>query len=465
MKLYNSLTRTKEDFVPIIEGKVTMYHCGPTVYDYIHIGNLRSFFMGDILRRTFEFLGYDVKQVMNITDIGHLVSDGDEGNDKMTKALKRHNMEITLENMLKIADFYADAFKEDLKNLNILTPHVMPKASQHILEDIELVKKLEEKGYTYRTSDGIYFDTSKMKDYGKLGGIQRKDRQGRIEENTEKKHPADFALWKFDEKNGWPSPWGQGFPGWHIECSGMSMKYLGETIDIHTGGKDLKPVHHNNEIAQSECATGKQFVRYWLHGEFLNINGEKLSKSKGGNITLRTLEEKGFSPLALRYLYLQAHYRSPMNFSWEILEGAEKGLKRIYRTIRDLKGKTEGKVLRENSSFVERFKEALEDDFNTAEALAVLHTLLKSDISDEEKLGTALLFDRVLGLELDEMSEKNEEEEETLPEELTQLLQERARAREAKDWETSDALRAKINEMGYSVADVNGEQIVQKKNT
>ena len=458
MKIYNSLTKKKEVFIPIKEGEVSMYHCGPTVYDYIHIGNLRSFFMGDIIRRTFELLGYKTEQVMNITDVGHLVSDGDEGNDKMTKALKRHGKEITLENMLKIADFYANAFKEDLKNLNILTPHVMPKASQHIEEDIELVKKLEEKGYTYKTSDGIYFDTSKMKDYGKLGGINREETQSRIGEHGEKKHPADFALWKFDKKNGWASPWGQGFPGWHIECSGMSMKYLGETIDIHTGGKDLKPVHHNNEIAQSECATGKNFVRYWMHGEFLNIDGEKLSKSKGGNITLRTLKEKRFSPLHLRYLYLQSHYRSPMNFSWEILDGAKNAITRIKNNLAEIRERVSKKEGSVNDNFKKLFQEKLKDDFNTAEALALLHTMLKSDIPEEDKLATAYYMDRVLGLDLD----KNEEENLEIPGEIRILLEERKKAREEKDWEKSDTLRDEILKLGFRVIDKNREQKVER---
>ena len=460
MKIYNSLTRKKEEFIPLEERKVGMYHCGPTVYDYIHIGNLRSFFMGDTIRRAFEYLGYETKQVMNITDVGHLVSDGDEGNDKMTKALKRHNLPITLENMLKIADFYADAFKEDLKNLNILTPHVMPKASQHIKEDIDLIQKLEEKGYTYRTSDGIYFDTAKMPDYGKLGGIDREqDGESRIGENPEKRNPSDFALWKFDEKQGWPSPWGQGFPGWHIECSGMSMKYLGPTFDIHTGGKDLKPIHHNNEIAQSECATGQEFARYWMHGEFLNINGEKLSKSKGGNITLRTLEEKGFDPLDLRYLYLQSHYRSPMNFSWEILEGARNARKRIIRQLRDLHGAAQGREGRILPSFRERFQNAIEDDFNTAEALAVFHELLKSGEKPEDILTTAYDFDRVLGLKLRASVEQGEE----IPEEVQQLLSERAEAREKKDWERSDELRERIRSLGYEVHDTPEGQKIEKR--
>ncbi len=457
MKIYNSLTQKKEEFVPIQEGKVSMYNCGPTVYDYIHIGNLRSFFMADIIRRTFEYLEYEVTQVMNITDVGHLVSDGDEGNDKMTKALKRHNMDINLENMLKIADFYAEAFKEDLKNFNILQPHHMPKASQHIQEDIFIIKELEKKGYTYTTSDGVYFDTQKMKDYGKLGGLNLdSDTKSRIGIDDEKKFHADFALWKFDEHHGWDSPWGHGFPGWHIECSGMSMKYLGETIDIHTGGHDLKSVHHNNEIAQSECATGKTFVHYWVHGEFLNIGGDKLSKSKGGNITLKTVQEKGFRPLDLRYLYLQSHYRSPMNFDWDILQGAHNSLQKIYKHIAQLKEKhTPGSVAQ---SFQNEFTQFIADDFNTSGALAVFHTMLKSDISDEDKLATAYDFDRVFGLRLQEYTEENID----IPQEIIELLEQRKKAREQKDWETSDKIREMIQKKGFQVSDIDGEQKVEK---
>ena len=458
MKIYNSLTKQKENFVPIKEGKVSMYHCGPTVYDYIHIGNLRSFFMADIIRRTFEYLGYEVSQVMNITDVGHLVSDGDEGNDKMTKALKRHHMEITLDNMLEIADFYAEAFKKNLQDFHILTPHHLPKASKHIDEDIAIIQKLKEKGYTYTTSDGVYFDTQKMKNYGKLGGLNLDtDIKNRISANDEKKFHADFALWKFDEKNGWNSPWGQGFPGWHIECSGMAMKYLGESIDIHTGGIDLKSVHHNNEIAQSECSTGKTFVNYWIHGEFLNINGEKLSKSKGGNITLETIKEKAFSPLALRYLFLQSHYRSPMQFSWEILQQAEQSFQKVKNYIIELKKETNevGSILEEEK---EKMKKIISDDFNTPEALALFHKVLKSDAEKKDILATIYDFDEILGLGFKDM----EEEKISIPEEIHILLEKRKQVREEKNWEESDKLRELIKEKGFQVSDINGEQKIEK---
>ncbi len=457
MKLYNSLTKEKEIFTPLESGKVSMYHCGPTVYDYVHIGNLRSFLLGDFVRRSMEYVGYEVKQVMNITDIGHLVSDGDEGEDKMTRALKRHGMQITLENMLIISDNYISAFKYDISALNILTPHHLPKASDHIQEDIDIIQQLETKGYTYTTSDGIYFDTAKMPDYGKLGGLNLEDDgESRIGENNEKHNQADFALWKFDEKLGWDSPWGQGFPGWHIECSGMGMKYLGKQFDVHTGGADLRSVHHNNEIAQSECASGcSPFVGYWMHGEMLNFGGAKLSKSTGGNISLKTLGEKGFSAMDYRYLALQTHYRSPMNFTWEILEQAHNGLEKVYKHIVELRKESVGDVAED---YQQQFQEKIEDDINLPQALAIMHEVLKSDLSDGDKLATLYDFDRVLGLGFESYTETALE----IPEAIAKLLEERKQAREEKNWERSDELRDEIVQAGYKVLDINGEQKLEK---
>ena len=460
MKLYNSLTKQKEEFIPLKPGKVGMYHCGPTVYDHVHIGNLRSFLMGDYIRRSLEYIGYEVQQVMNITDVGHLVSDGDDGDDKMTKALKREGKDITVSNMLEVADFYAESFKKDLDALNLLIPQHFPKASEHIQEDIDIINKLEEKGFTYQTNDGVYFDTSKMSDYGKLGGLNIDDTESRINHNPEKRNSADFALWKGDSKLGWDSPWGQGFPGWHIECSGMGMKYLGEQFDIHTGGADLRSIHHNNEIAQSECATGcEPFVKYWLHGEMLNFGGAKLSKSTGGNITLRSLSEKGFNPLSYRYLTLQTHYRSPMSFTWEVLESAQNGLEKIYReiiTLRTESGENKGSV---NDHFVSKFTEKIEDDINLPQALAVFHDMLKSGLSSADKLATAYDLDTVLGLGLSEYQEETID----ISIELQSLLDQRAIARENKDFETSDRLRDEISAMGYLVSDSDGEQNIEKK--
>lgn len=459
MKLYNTLTKQKEEFTPIEPGKVGMYHCGPTVYDHVHIGNLRSFMMGDFIRRSLEYTGYSVTQVMNITDVGHLVSDGDSGDDKMTKALKREGKEITLENMIQVAGIYADSFKHDLQKLNVITPHYFPKASDHINEDIDIISKLNEKGFTYITSDGIYFDTSKMSDYGKLGGLnlENDDMESRLDENSEKRQSADFALWKFDSHQGWPSPWGQGFPGWHIECSGMASKYLGDQFDIHTGGADLRSVHHNNEIAQSECSTGcSPFVRYWMHGEMLNFGGAKLSKSTGGNISLNTLKEKGFTSLSYRYLALQTHYRSPMNFTWEVLEAAQNGLEKVYRDISALRRTTQetGHI---DDIFNSQFIEKIEDDINLPQALAVFHNMMKSSLSPEDKLATAYQFDDVLGLRLAEYKEPQI----AINTEIRTLLEERKIARDNKDFKTSDTLRDKLSHMGYKVSDINGEQKIE----
>lgn len=457
MKLYNTLTQAKEIFTPLQEKKVGMYHCGPTVYDYVHIGNLRSFLLADYLRRSFEYLGYEVTQVMNITDVGHLVSDADDGEDKMSKGLRREGKEINLSNMLELAETYNQAFQRNLKELHILTPQHLPKASDHIQEDINIIKQLEAKGYTYTTSDAIYFDTQQMPEYGKLGGISLDNEgQSRIGENTEKKHQADFALWKFDQNQGWDSPWGQGFPGWHIECSGMSMKYLGEHFDIHTGGIDNRDIHHNNEIAQSECATGHSFVNYWLHGEMLTWQGEKLSKSTGGNITLETLKEKGFSPLHYRYLALQTHYRSKMNFSWDILQAAKTSLDRIYQQILELK-KYEGGTI--DSSFKEQFIQKISDDINLPQALALLHELIKSDLDKADIYATLIDFDQVLGLDLANYQENQEE----LPEAITALAEQRKKAREVHDWAASDRIREEIQAEGYDVQDVQGEQKLRKK--
>lgn len=456
--LYNSLSKEKERFTPIYPGKIGLYSCGPTVYDYVHIGNLRSFMLSDFVRRAMEYQGYEVLQVMNITDVGHLVSDGDHGDDKMTKALHREGKEITLKNMLEVADFYAERFKEDLLKLNILTPQHLPKASDHILEDIEIIKNLEEKGFAYTTSDGVYFDTSKMSDYGKLGGVQTNDSgESRIDVVTEKRNNADFALWKLDTVNGWESPWGQGFPGWHIECSGMSMKYLGEQFDIHTGGSDLRTIHHNNEIAQSECSTGfTPFVKYWMHGEMLNFGGEKLSKSTGGNITLQTLAEKGFSPMAYRYLALQTHYRSPMNFTWDILEAAKNGLDNIHRDIISLRASA-GPDEAPDEAFQKDFLAKIEDDINLPQALAVFHAVFKSDLSPAKKLATIYDFDRVFGLGL----EKYEPAAVVVSDEVQKLLDQRQQAREAKDWNLSDTLRDEIAELGFEVLDTPSGQDVR----
>lgn len=453
--LTNTLSKKKELFSPIHSGKVGMYHCGPTVYDSIHVGNLRAFLLADITRRVFAFNNYEVDQVMNITDIGHLVSDGDDGDDKMTKGLKREGLEINLENMLKLARKYEDVFLADIADMNILRPKIVARASEHIVEDIDMIQKLEEKGFVYTISDGVYFDTEKMPDYGKLGGLNH-SHESRISEVSEKKNPKDFALWKFDNDKGWQSPWGQGFPGWHIECSGMSTKYLGDQFDIHTGGHDLASVHHNNEIAQSECATGHApFVNYWLHNEFVNIGEEKMAKSGSNFITLQTVRDNNINPLALRYLYLQSHYRSQVSFSWEALSAAQTALQKLHSIVAELP--QNGVV---NNEYRTLFTEMINDDLNTAGGLAIAWELLKNpDISAEDKKATLLDFDQVLGLKLTEQQPVDISE---IPENIQKLLKEREIARSHKDWHSADLLRNEIKALGYEIKDSDEGQKIKR---
>ncbi len=457
IKLYNTLTRKKEEFIPIQAKKVGMYHCGPTVYNYAHIGNLRAYIFADILRRVFEYNNYDVKQVMNITDVGHLASDADDGMDKMTKALKREGKEITLEAMKEIADFYTEEFLKDLDALNIERPQILPKATEHIKEQIELIKKLEEKGAIYTTSDGVYFDTSKIKNYGELAklDIENLKAGARVQENKEKRNQIDFALWKFDTKLGWKSPWGKGFPGWHIECSAMSMKYLGETFDIHTGGVDHLPVHHPNEIAQSETATGKRFVNFWLHNEHLGIDGGKMAKSAGNFITLKTLTNKEFDPLSYRYLVLTAHYRTKINFTFDALQSAQNALGKLYTFVQNMEKKN-GKI---NEDYKQKFTEVINDDLDTPKALALMWNLIKNtEISEEDKYATLIDFDRVLGLNLKSQKQAIEE----IPEKIITLAQKRQKARKEKDFQKSDELREEISKMGYEIKDLNDNFEIKK---
>lgn len=479
IKFFNTLGRKKEVFEPIDPKEVRMYTCGPTVYNYAHIGNLRAYIFADVLRKTLEYCGYKVKQVMNITDMGHLVSDADTGDDKMTKGLLREGKALTLENMKKLAEFYTGKFKEDIKKLNIEMPCGLYYASDLIREDVELVKKLEEKGFTYKTSDGIYFDVSKMPDYGALWGGKRtwSEEGARVEVNSEKKHPEDFVLWKFNPKIGFPSPWGQGFPGWHIECSAMGMKYLGEQFDIHTGGVDHISTHHTNEIAQSECATGKKpFVRFWLHSEFVDIGGTKMAKSEDNFFKLSTITDKGINPIAYRYWLLTANYRTKVNFTWEALEGAETALKRLYRQYLDL-GEVVGKV---NKQFKEYFKMHIENDLDTPGVLGTMWELLENKkISPADKKATLLDFDKVMSLGLKNLKSPrryilkaetgkfeltgSDEEITYIKKEIIPLAEEREEARKKKDFKKSDELREKINEMGYEVKDVEGGNKINKK--
>ena len=456
LKFYNTLTREKEIFTPINKKEVLFYSCGPTVYNYTHIGNLRAYVFADVLQKTLEYFGYKVKRVMNITDIGHLSSDADSGEDKMTKGLLREGKELTLKNMRELAEFYTEKFKEDLKKLNIEVPKNMYFASDYVKDDVELVKKLEEKKYTYKTKDGIYFDTAKMPDYGILWGgkTTRDESHARIAENKEKKNPEDFALWKFNQKIGFESPWGKGFPGWHIECSAMGMKFLGDQFDIHTGGIDLIPTHHTNEIAQSECATGKKpFVKFWMHNEFVDTGNEKMSKSAGNFLKLDSLNEKNINPITYRFWLLMASYRTKVNFVWEALEGAETALKRLYNLYIEL-GEEVGKI---DNKYQQKFKEYLEDDLDTPRALTVLWDVFKDEsLSNADKKATVLDFDKVLGLGFENLKE------EIIPEKVGTLAKAREEARKNKDFKKSDELRKEINSLGYEVKDTAEGQKVSK---
>lgn len=453
LKLYNTLTRKKEIFRPIKKGKVGMYSCGPTVYSYQHIGNLRSYIFADILKRVLIYNGHNVKHVMNVTDVGHLTSDADTGEDKIEKAAKREKKTAR-----EITEFYWNVFKEDFKKLNIIEPDVWCKASEHINEQIELIKKLEKKGFTYKTSDGIYFDTSKFKDYGKLARLKVKGLQaGKRVRVGEKRHATDFALWKFSKKPGmrqqeWESPWQIGFPGWHLECSAMSMRYLGKHFDIHTGGEDHIPVHHTNEIAQSEAATGKRFVNYWLHGAFLTFRGEKISKSSGGLYTISELEEKGYSSVVYRYFCLTAHYRSQLNFSLENLNNAKNALERLKRKIIEIKNNLEIRQVKSERILIYKkgFKEIINDDLNMPKALAFLWKMLENkELSNNEKYALILDFDKIFGLQLDKL----DEEEIRAENDVQRMLEEREEARRKKDWEKADKIRKKIEERGYGIDD------------
>lgn len=452
IKLHNTLSNQKEIFEPMQDGRVTMYHCGPTVYNFPSIGNMRSYVLADTLRRTFEYFDYKVEQVINITDVGHLVGDGDLGEDKIEKSAKALGKTAN-----EIAEFYEKAFHDDLAKLNIKTPGTkFPRASEHIAEQIEIIKLLEEKGFTYKTSDGLYFDTTKFAEYGKLGNINLTGlKEGARIDLGEKKNPTDFALWKFskdtEEKRlqEWPSPWGVGFPGWHIECSAMSRKYLGQPFDIHTGGIDHIPVHHNNEIAQSECAFDTPLARFWLHNEFVKVDNEKMSKSLGNVYTLEDLKKRKIHPLAFRYWLLTSHYQTPANFTWEAVEGAQNALESIvikYSQLTDAKDVVSN--LHDND--LEQFESAIEDNLNTPIAIAVLQKASHRKTVDQ--------IDRVLGLNIQKLAEEITE----VPEEILEAKLERDRARENKDWHTSDRLRSEIEREGFVLEDKENTSIIRK---
>jgi cysteinyl-tRNA synthetase len=464
--LFNTLSREKEIFVPIKSGKVGLYTCGPTVYGFPHLGNMRTYVFEDILKRVLNYNTYKVRHIMNITDVGHLTGDRDMGDDKIEIESKKEG-----KTAWEIADFYTKVFKEDLNNLNIIFPDVFCKATDNIKEQIEMIEVLEKKGFTYKTSDGVYFDTSKVVDYNKLSHQKLEDlKEGaRIEANPEKKNPTDFALWKFSSRPSsgqaqrqmeWPSPYGVGFPGWHIECSAMSVKYLGEQFDIHCGAVDFVNLHHTNELAQTESATGKKpWVKYWLHGEFLNLDkGRKMSKSAGDSVTVNnTFIEKGMSPLVFRFVCLNTHYRKAMEWNDEIAVSSSHAYEILKKKITNL-GKEIGRV---DSEWKVKFNVAINDDLNMAQALAVLNEMLKSELPPAHKLATALDFDKVFGLELKKVSEKDEVKID-IPEEIQKLVDERKTARANKDWKKSDELREKVKSLGYEVKDTpEGQEIVK----
>jgi len=460
---YNTRGRRKEKFKPIQAGKVGLYTCGPTVYNYAHIGNLRTYVFEDILKRVLIYNGLQVKHVMNITDVGHLTGDRDMGEDKMEKSARLEGRTAW-----EIAAFYTAAFKEDMAHLNIIEPTIWCKATDTIPEQINLIKILEEKGYTYRTGDGIYFDTAKFDNYTELSRQNRDALQegARVERNLGKRNPTDFALWKFSPEGvqrqmEWDSPWGIGFPGWHIECSAMSMKYLGDQLDIHCGGTDHIDVHHTNEIAQSEAATGNRFFNFWMHGEFLNIQGgKKMAKSEGNFLTLEnTFIKNDIDPLVYRYATFHSHYRKPMEYSDDSITAAGNGLRTLRGQVARLMQNASGEEAPPDDGFRGKFLSRLNDDLNMPQALAVVQELLKADLPDPVKLATIQEFDAaVLGLELD-----REEAAAPLPPEILELIAMRKHARANKNWAESDRIRDRIEALGYIVQDDKMGMYVIKK--
>lgn len=468
MRIYNTLTQKIEEFKPINPPNVGMYSCGPTVSDFPHIGNLRAYVFVDILRRTLEFNGYKVNHVMNITDVGHLTSQADTGEDKMEAASKREKKDAW-----QIAKFYEKEFLQALEKLNILKPQIICRATEHIKEMINLVKKLEEKGFAYRISDGIYFDTSKLSDYGKLANMPRSKilAGARIEVVSGKRHPTDFALWKFSPKEGlkrqmeWDSPWGVGFPGWHIECSAMGMKYLNEHFDIHTGGVDHVLIHHTNEIAQNEAATGHQVVNYWIHNEFLLVEGQKMSKSLRNFYNIHDIEKKGFNAFSLRYLFLTCHYRSKMNFTWKGLEAAQNAYNKLVEIIKDWQHGGREVVSPEDvkkiDDFRKKFQEKINDDLNIPEALSIVWEVAKSNIPDPDKLDLILNFDQVLGLDLERVS--RESRVSRVPQEITELMEKRGELRKQGKWQEADKIRKQIEKFGFVIEDTPEGPKVKKR--
>ena len=460
MQIYNTLTHKKEEFVPREAGKVSMYTCGPTVYHYAHIGNLRSYIMEDILEKYLRFTGLDVIRVMNITDVGHLTSDGDTGDDKMLKGAKREHKTV-----MEIAKFYTDAFFADCKKLNIKTPDVVEPATSCIADFIRVIESLIEKGYAYEAGGNIYFDTSKLEKYYVFNDFKEEDlavgvREG-VEEDGNKRNKADFVLWftksKFDDQElKWDSPWGIGYPGFHIECSCISMKNLGEYLDIHCGGIDNAFPHHTNEIAQSEAYLGHEWCNYWFHVHHLNTNSGKMSKSKGEFLTVSLLEEKGYNPLVYRYFCLLSHYRKSLVFSWENLDNAVTTFNKLIAKIAPLTSEKGGEIDKaEYDRLMKCFNDALDNDLNTSLAVTALYDVLKSNANSTTKLALIEKFDEVLGLDLIKTAEKSVEAEKNsvsdIPQEVLDLAEKRASARKEKNFALADEIRAEITALGYEI--------------
>ncbi len=454
MKLYNTLSKKIEEFVPHEEGKVKMYTCGPTVYHFAHIGNLRTYIFEDILEKTLEYIGYDVKRVMNITDVGHMTSDSDSGEDKMLKGAEREHKTV-----YEIADFYTKAFMSDIQKLNIKKPEIIEKASDHIDVYIEMIETLLKKGYAYEASSNIYFDVTKIPNYYELSGKKSEDLlvgvRDDVEEDKAKRNPADFGLWfttsKFENQvMRWDSPWGVGYPGWHIECSGISYRYLGEYLDIHCGGVDNIFPHHTNEIAQSESFVGHKWCNYWCHGEHLNDSSGKMSKSKGEFLTLSLLESKGYDPIIYRLFCLNSHYRSQLVFSYESLDATKNAYQKLLSKIKSMKEQPDGQLeMNVIEQYQNQFKEALENDLNTANAITTLYDVLKSDCTNATKLYLIESFDMVLSLNL----LKEDVIDATLESYIEEMIQKRNEAKKNKDYTLADQIRNELLEKNIELKD------------
>jgi cysteinyl-tRNA synthetase len=483
MRLFNSLSRKVEEFEPINPPDVGMYTCGPTVYDYVSIGNWRTYLLGDILFRSLRYFGYKVKYIMNITDVGHLtgdnLGDADLGEDRMEEAAEREK-----KSAWDVAEYYTEDFFQGFTKLNLLKPKRFSKATDHIKEQIELVSAIEENGFSYKTSDGIYFDTKKYElagnKYGELSTLDKIKAGVRVEVNPEKRDKRDFALWKFSPQGKlrdmeWDSPWfpkgmkgdKKGFPGWHIECSAMSMKYLGEQFDVHVGGEDLLSTHHPNEVAQAEAVSGKKpFVKYWVHGAFLLVDGGRMGKSLGNAYTLHEVEKRGYSPMHLRYFYLTGHYRKQLNFTWKGLDSAATSFNKLTDAIANFKHKKQRSVLSRDKlgnvdRFQDEFKKALSTNLNTAKGLSIVWEVVKSNIPGYDKYELLMDFDQVLGLRLKETKGAGEEVE--IPEEIRNLLDEREKLRKQRRFETADRLRIEIEGEGYKLEDTKKGTTIKKK--